>query len=88
MIAQRHLVSRRRKEEQNQIMWAKTQAYKIAQRQRTKLLTEKTLGGCAPIRDWPPECRTKRKPRGANWPAKARQDAPAVAGTTKPPKSG
>jgi hypothetical protein len=88
MITQRHLARRRRHQEQVDVMWAKTKAHNSAVRQKTKQLIEKTLGGCAPIKDWPAECRTKRKPRGANWPEKARQDAPADAGTTNPPQSG
>lgn len=80
MLAHRYLAKRRR-DAQN---WRTTPRIRHP---NNKLLLEKTLGGCAPIKDWPPECRTKKKPRGWNWPEKPARTTQSVQDGPKPPEA-
>jgi hypothetical protein len=88
MIAGRQAKRFIREHQEWKAFLADQKARKLQEQIRNKKNLEATDFGCKPMALWPQHLRTKPKPRGANWPEKARQDAPAEAGTTKPPQSG
>ena len=87
MIAQRHLSRRRREDQENKEKWARIKSQREQQRRRNAALVAKTLGGCAPIKDWPPECRTKKTPRGRNWSGKPARTTQSLQDGPKPPEA-